>query len=258
MAVEYEPKADYYAVLGINVNATAADIKKAHRVRIRDLHPDRGGDATRAPTVNIARDVLVDPNTRRAYDQARHAWITEVMRDPFMRAFAGAGRTAQHAHATPHASAAESHQGNTAAPSESARAHTTSTEKQDRGWRWGVVSEYAWNDIWKVFRSGNWLGAVGSFGTALFVDHAIQQSADPEQLAKLDAALAAKRRERATELLQAIASQFGLEGAEVTAGAGTAARNAASRTARVRTSRRRGTRRRNGAPGAGAARARSR
>jgi curved DNA-binding protein CbpA len=257
MAVEYDPKADYYAVLGIDVNATAADIKKAHRARIRDLHPDRGGDATRATTVNIARDVLIDPKSRRAYDQARHAWITQAMRDPVMRAFADAVAE-RYGDATPHASAAESHQGATAASPVSASTHTAPTEKQDRKWRSGVVSEYAWDDIRKVFRSGNWLGAVGLFGAALFVDHAIRQTADPEQLAKLDAALNAKRRERATELLQAIESYFRLNGAAVTARAGKAARNAASTTPRAGASRRRGTRRRNGAPGVGPARAGSR
>jgi hypothetical protein len=150
----------------------------------------------------------------------------------------------------------------TAASPASARTHTTSTEKQDRKWRWGVVSEYAWDDVCKVFRSGDWLGAVGLFGTALFVDHAVQQSADPEQLAKLDAALAAKQRERAIEFIETIAgaigAHFGLDGAEAAVRAGTAARNAAATTARAGASRRRSTRRRNGASGLGTARAGSR
>ena len=47
MVIEYDPTADYYAILGVDDDATAGDIKKAHRARIRDLHPDRGGDSAR-------------------------------------------------------------------------------------------------------------------------------------------------------------------------------------------------------------------
>src|SRR5437868_13959055 len=103
MAIAYDPEADHYVALGIQGTATAEDIKKAHRARIRDLHPDRGGDTTRATAVNIARAVLLDPATRREYDQARHDWVKEVSNSPFLRAFARAARGAaeQHAHATP-------------------------------------------------------------------------------------------------------------------------------------------------------------
>jgi DnaJ-class molecular chaperone len=45
MAIECDPKADYYVTLGLANGATADDIKTAHRERIRDLHPD---DSVRA------------------------------------------------------------------------------------------------------------------------------------------------------------------------------------------------------------------
>lgn len=39
MVLEYDLAADYYAILGVGDDATSADIRKAHRARIRDLHP---------------------------------------------------------------------------------------------------------------------------------------------------------------------------------------------------------------------------
>lgn len=73
MAVEYDPKADLYVVLGIDAAATDEEITKAHRALIRELHPDRGGDPLRAVAVNVARDVLA-PEMRARYDAARSTW----------------------------------------------------------------------------------------------------------------------------------------------------------------------------------------
>lgn len=74
MAVEYDPKADLYVVLGIDAAATDEEITKAHRALIRELHPDRGGDPLRAVAVNVARDVLLAPEMRARYDAARKTW----------------------------------------------------------------------------------------------------------------------------------------------------------------------------------------
>jgi curved DNA-binding protein CbpA len=74
MAVEYDPKADLYVVLGIEATATDEEITKAHRALIRELHPDRGGDPARAVAVNVARDVLLSPEMRTRYDAARSTW----------------------------------------------------------------------------------------------------------------------------------------------------------------------------------------
>jgi curved DNA-binding protein CbpA len=74
MAAEYDPMTDHYVALGVGSMASHDEIKKAHRALIRELHPDRGGDAMPAAQVNIARDVLLNPVTRVEYDRARGEW----------------------------------------------------------------------------------------------------------------------------------------------------------------------------------------
>lgn len=74
MAIEYDHRADHYIALRVVSTATHDDIKQAHRTLIRDLHPDHGGRSTSAAKVNVARDVLMNPVTRKEYDQVRHEW----------------------------------------------------------------------------------------------------------------------------------------------------------------------------------------
>ncbi len=66
---------DHYAILGVKVTATDADIKRAYRRRIRAVHPDANVDdpqATRkAAALNLAFETVGDPEKRRAYDAAR-------------------------------------------------------------------------------------------------------------------------------------------------------------------------------------------
>ncbi len=66
---------DYYAVLGVDSNASAKDIKQAYRKLAQKYHPDtNSGDAaaeTRFKEVNEAYDVLGDSETRKEYDHAR-------------------------------------------------------------------------------------------------------------------------------------------------------------------------------------------
>ena len=63
---------DYYAILGVARDATAADIKKAFRKQARKYHPDvsKEKDAElRMQEINEANTVLSDPEKRAAYDQ---------------------------------------------------------------------------------------------------------------------------------------------------------------------------------------------
>ncbi len=73
------PKKDYYDILGVKRDASAEDIKKAHRKLVRKYHPDvnkNNADATeKFKEVQEAYDVLSEPGSRRNYDQFGHAGV---------------------------------------------------------------------------------------------------------------------------------------------------------------------------------------
>lgn len=66
---------DYYAILGVQPDASHDDIKRAYRKLAMDLHPDKNpGDATaeeRFKQINAAYTELSDPQNRARYDQQR-------------------------------------------------------------------------------------------------------------------------------------------------------------------------------------------
>ncbi|MFE1322467.1 molecular chaperone DnaJ [Kitasatospora phosalacinea] len=73
-AKDYVEK-DYYKVLGVPKDATAAEIKKTYRKLAREFHPDANkGDAKaeeRFKDISEAYDVLSDEKRRKEYDEAR-------------------------------------------------------------------------------------------------------------------------------------------------------------------------------------------
>jgi molecular chaperone DnaJ len=70
-------KEDYYDILGIGKNATAAEVKKAYRKKAIEYHPDKNpGDAKAEEMFKKAAEayeVLSDPNKKSRYDQYGHA-----------------------------------------------------------------------------------------------------------------------------------------------------------------------------------------
>lgn len=69
---------DYYKILGLNKNATEAEIKKAYRKFARKHHPDLNPNDEAAHSkfqkINEANEVLSDPEKRKKYDQYGKDW----------------------------------------------------------------------------------------------------------------------------------------------------------------------------------------
>ena len=81
---------DYYKILGVNKNATAAQIKKEYRKMARKYHPDvnKNSDAEqRFKEVGEAYEVLKDPEKRKAYDQYGADWKTGKQQQEYQQQY---------------------------------------------------------------------------------------------------------------------------------------------------------------------------
>jgi molecular chaperone DnaJ len=78
---------DYYAVLGVALQASQEEIKKAYRTLALQFHPDRNRGNRQAEQkireVNAAYEILGDPDARKTYDRLRlgHEEPTVFRRD---------------------------------------------------------------------------------------------------------------------------------------------------------------------------------
>jgi len=90
-------KRDFYEVLGVERNASEADLKKAYRRLAMKHHPDRNPDDKESEAkfkeAKEAYEVLSDARKRAAYDQFGHAGVDPSMGGggPDMGGFGGAG-----------------------------------------------------------------------------------------------------------------------------------------------------------------------
>jgi curved DNA-binding protein CbpA len=57
-----------YEILGVPVDATDVQIKRAFRKGAKKMHPDHGGDPEKFREINHAYEVLSDPARRQRYD----------------------------------------------------------------------------------------------------------------------------------------------------------------------------------------------
>jgi molecular chaperone DnaJ len=77
-------KEDFYKLLGVDKNASDAEIKKSYRSMAMKYHPDRNKDNPAEAEVKFkqikeAYEILSDPKKRAAYDQFGHAGVDPSM-----------------------------------------------------------------------------------------------------------------------------------------------------------------------------------
>ena len=69
--MDFDPKKNYYEILGVWEDANQDEIKKAFRKAAVKHHPDRGGDKAKFQEMNEAYQTLGDEKKRSQYDAYR-------------------------------------------------------------------------------------------------------------------------------------------------------------------------------------------
>lgn len=73
---------NYYNILGVSKTASADEIKKAYKRKVKENHPDRGGDEETFKQINEAYEILSNSNKRSTYDNPNHGFDFN-RQDPF-------------------------------------------------------------------------------------------------------------------------------------------------------------------------------
>ena len=69
--MDFDPKKNYYEILGVSENATADEIKKTFRKEAVKHHPDRWWSKEKFQEINEAYQILSDEQKRQQYDMYR-------------------------------------------------------------------------------------------------------------------------------------------------------------------------------------------
>ncbi len=68
---QFDSNKDYYGVLGVDKDASEADIYRQYKRQASKHHPDRGGSEESMKSLNEAYSVLKDKHLRSSYDAVR-------------------------------------------------------------------------------------------------------------------------------------------------------------------------------------------
>ncbi|PSQ45365.1 hypothetical protein BRD17_01580 [Halobacteriales archaeon SW_7_68_16] len=94
MRKEQHMSADFYDLLGVSEDASAREIRRAYRDRVRRYHPDRNDDRraqAQFTAIKKAYEVLGDEENRRRYDEIGHeAYVSKMNGLPSVEAWQGA------------------------------------------------------------------------------------------------------------------------------------------------------------------------
>lgn len=80
--------ASAYEILGVAAEATHEELRRAYRIRLRETHPDTGGEAAVFILVQRAWELVGTPEARSAYDRG-HGFATGGPQTPTAADFAG-------------------------------------------------------------------------------------------------------------------------------------------------------------------------
>jgi hypothetical protein len=82
---QFDSTKDYYAVLGVDKDASPVEIDRSYKRLASKHHPDRGGSEEQMKLLNEAYGVLKDATLRSSYDAVRRP-ASRATAAPFVRA----------------------------------------------------------------------------------------------------------------------------------------------------------------------------